>query len=112
MLERIELVTKWYLRIVAVTYIFMFIPLTLTYLFVYDISKFRVDAFTLFKEDMVNWYFNMPLFEGATFSIPSPIGDFYILDLYFEYSIVPYIFWSFWVITFIRWIITGKHFWQ
>ena len=106
--ERIDYTVKWYLRIVAGTYLLMFIPITLEVLIrAYNSAL----PFTLswLTEPLYEWYFLMPFFRGLLDISPFRTQWIYI-D--FEYSFIPYIFWSFWLGTLIRWNLTGKHFWQ
>ena len=97
--ERIDYAVKWYLRIVIGSYLLMFIPMTIVLL---DETP---EYLLLHLKD---WYLVMPFFSGGFVFDKSYL--FFIH--YFNSSPIPYIFWSFWIITFLRWITTGKHFWQ
>ncbi len=99
--ERIDYTVKWYLRIVAGTYILMFIPLVLQAV-IYGYTSY-------IAEELYEWYLMMPFFDGSLDLGTNSTGW---ITINFEYSFVPYIFWSFWLGTLIRWNITGKHFYQ
>ena len=109
--ERIDYTVKWYLRIVAGTYLLMFIPITLHTLgslFAYP-GAYENYQIAWYFEHLYEWYLTMPFFEGRLYF--SPFRTTYI-EVYFNESLIPYIFWSFWLGTLIRWNITGKHFYQ
>ena len=89
--ERIDLTIRVYLRIVAFLYIFQIIPLSIGYFFYPPVTGEGLG------EIIFALYVEMPFFEDRA------LGDL---------TFLPYIFWSFWIITFLRWITTGKHFYQ
>ena len=97
MLERIDYAVKWHLRIVIGSYLLFFIPMTI-------ISLDETPEYLLLS--LKDWYLVMPFFSGG---IRLDISN-EIFSHYFNTSPIPYIFWSFWIITFLRWITTGKLF--
>ena len=99
MKEKIDFTTKWYLRIVAGIYVLMFIPMFIKYL----MYGFQMEWLI---KDFKEWYLMMPLFDP-----PLDITSFYYID-FLLWLFFPIIFWSFWIITFLRFAITGKHFYQ
>ena len=95
MSERLDLLTKLYLRLVAVIWL-SFVP------FLYLISfLFGTDniSFNVFLNSLFEWVILLPF--GFDKNIPK---DFVPLIQFF--------FWSFWILTITRWVITGKHFYQ
>ena len=89
--ERIDLTIRVYLRIVAFLYIFQIIPLSIGLYFA------GLEPGTTFWGVIYSMYIEVIIFETKG------LGDL---------TFLPYIFWSFWIITFLRWITTGKHFYQ
>ena len=101
--ERLKLISGWYLRTVAFIYVFMFIPISFWHL---SQNSYWVD----YTWDLRLWYFKLPLFDrvaGYWFEMAEQ-DYFYLIPI----GLIPYLFWSFWIITLLRWITTGKHFWQ
>ena len=70
---------------------FQIIPLTIAFYFA------SVEPSTTYWDVIFGMYIEVMFFETKE------LGDWIYL---------PYIYWSFWIITFLRWITTGKHFWQ
>lgn len=88
MLERLDFLVKWFLRIIVGIY-FLFLALIIL---IIPFTEGLEQTFVIF----LKWIFIMP-FDAGVEGIP----DFYT-----------YFFWIFWFATGTRWIITGKHFWQ
>ena len=88
MLERLDFLVKWFLRIIVGIY-FLFLALIIL---IIPFTEGLEQTFVIF----LTWIFIMP-FDAGVEGIP----DFYT-----------YFFWIFWFATGTRWIITGKHFWQ
>ena len=95
MYQRIDLLTKNYLRLVAAIWI-GFVPVL--YLITY-ISGVENISFIVFLNSLFEWAILLPF--GFEQNIPE---DFVPLIRFF--------FWSFWVLTISRWVITGRHFYQ
>ena len=94
MLERLDILVKWFLRIIAGIYL-LFLALTIL------ITPFTGGLEHTFS-NLFTWIFIMPFDAGVR--------------LYEAYEGLPefftYVFWIFWFVTGTRWVITGKHFWQ
>ena len=94
MLERIDILVKWFLRIIVGIYLLM-LALIIT-----------ITPFTRgLEETLLNimiWVFIMPFNIGATMN-----GASENLPVFWTFG-----FWTFWVVTVTRWITTGKHFYQ
>tara|TARA_B100000073_G_scaffold182434_1_gene150860 strand:+ start:642 stop:929 length:288 start_codon:yes stop_codon:yes gene_type:complete len=95
MYQRIDLLTKNYLRLVAAIWI-GFVPVL--YLITY-MSGVENISFIVFLNSLFEWAILLPF--GFEQNIPE---DFVPLIRFF--------FWSFWVLTISRWVITGRHFYQ
>ena len=110
--ERLDFLAKWYLRIVGLTYVFMFIPITIRWLYVGIVNEW--DTLLRFGSaywyELELWYISLPFTQVDEDNIYLDIiGSFF----YFVPTVlIPYFFWSFWLITLIRWVMTDKHFWQ
>lgn len=95
MYQRIDLLIKYYLRFVAAIWI-AFVPFL--YLITY-LSGAENISFIVFLNSLFEWAILLPF--GFEQNIPD---DFVPLIRFF--------FWSFWVLTISRWVITGRHFYQ
>jgi len=94
MIERIDFLVKWFLRIIAGIYLLM-LALIIT------ITPFIQGLEETLLNTMI-WVFIMPFDIGARMN-----GGTENLPAFWTYG-----FWTFWVVTLTRWITTGKHFWQ
>ena len=94
MLERIDILVKWFLRIIVGIYLLM-LALIIT------ITPFTQGLEATLFNTMI-WVFIMPF--GLDVRMYSGIEN---LSAFWTYG-----FWTFWVVTVTRWITTGKHFWQ
>ena len=95
MLQRLDFLTKFYIRTVAALWI-LFVPA------LYLISLFlgsENTSFNLFLNSLFEWTVLIPF--GLEQSIPENIAP-----------LIRFFFWSFWILTITRWVITGKHFYQ
>ena len=95
MLERLDLLTKYYLRTVAIVWI-SFVPFL--YLITY-LSGTENISFNIFLNSLFEWVVLLPF--GFEQNVPQ---DFVPL--------IRFIFWSFWALTISRWVLTGRHFYQ
>ena len=95
MSERLDLLIKYYLRFVAVVWA-SFVPFL--YLISY-LSGTENISFIVFLNSLFEWAILLPF--GFEQNIPESFVP-----------LIRFFFWSFWVVTFSRWIITGRHFYQ
>ena len=95
MSERLDLLTKYYLRSTAAIWT-GFVPFL--YLISYMSGAENI-SFIVFLNSFFEWVILLPF--GFEHSIPE---DFVPLIRFF--------FWSFWVLTILRWVLTGRHFYQ
>ena len=95
MYQRIDLLIKYYLRFVAAIWI-GFVPFL--YLITYLTGAENI-SFIVFLNSLFELAILLPF--GFEQNIPE---DFVPLIRFF--------FWSFWVLTISRWVITGRHFYQ
>tara|TARA_B100002019_G_scaffold277695_1_gene277752 strand:+ start:186 stop:473 length:288 start_codon:yes stop_codon:yes gene_type:complete len=95
MSERLDLFIKYYLRFVAVVWA-SFVPFL--YLISY-LSGTENISFIVFLNSLFEWAILLPF--GFEQNIPESFVP-----------LIRFFFWSFWVVTFSRWIITGRHFYQ
>ena len=95
MTARLDFLTKWYLRLIAILWL-SFVP------FLYLVTFFAGNeniTFGIFLSSLLEWAILLPF--GFEQTIPE---DFVPLIRFF--------FWSFWIITISRWVISGRHFYQ
>tara|TARA_B100000003_G_C10827756_1_gene329636 strand:+ start:399 stop:686 length:288 start_codon:yes stop_codon:yes gene_type:complete len=95
MSARLDLLIKYYLRLVAIIWV-SFVP------FLYLIS-FLTGAenisFIVFLNSLLEWVILLPF--GFDQNIPEAFVP-----------LIRFCFWSFWVLTVSRWVLTGRHFYQ
>ncbi len=94
MSERLDLLTKYYLRFIAVIWL-SFVP------FLYLISYMTGADISLdvFLGSLFEWVILLP------FGFDKTIPEAFV-------SPIRFFFWSFWVLTVLRWVLTGRHFYQ
>ncbi len=95
MLERIDFLIKWYLRLVALIWI-LFVPIL--YLTTH-ISGSEMTSLSIFFNAIFEWAFLVPF--GYEQTVPEQFAP-----------IIRLFYWSFWIVTVSRWIISGRHFYQ
>ena len=95
MTARLDFLTNWYLRLVAILWL-SFVPLLyqITILAGNENISYRIFLSSLFERAIL-----LPF--GFEQSIP---GEFV--------PSIRFFFWSFWIITISRWVISGRHFYQ
>ena len=94
MLERIDILVKWFLRIIAGIYLLILTLIIAFYPWTHGLE--------VALANIVIWIFIMP-FDPGTALASAASG----LPVFFTY-----VFWTFWIVTGTRWITIGKHFWQ
>ena len=95
MSERLDSLIKYYLRLVAVIWL-GFVPFLYLISFMSGVENISLNVFF---NSLFEWAILLPF--GFEQNIPE---DFVPLIRFF--------FWSFWVLTISRWILTGRHFYQ
>ncbi|MFL2732194.1 MAG: hypothetical protein ACJ0E7_01905 [Gammaproteobacteria bacterium] len=95
MLDRLDFLTKWYLRLVAIVWV-SFVPFLYLMTFLFGAENI---SFIVFLNSLFEWAILLPF--GFEQNIPE---DFVPLIRFF--------FWSFWVLTVSRWVLSGRHFYQ
>tara|TARA_B100001115_G_C15576781_1_gene275362 strand:+ start:168 stop:455 length:288 start_codon:yes stop_codon:yes gene_type:complete len=95
MLERLDFMTRWYLRLVAISWVF-FVPILYLLSLLTGVENIN---FSIFLNSLFEWYILLPF--GFDQTIPADFVSF-----------LRFFFWSFWGITITRWVISGKHFYQ
>ncbi len=95
MSERLDLLIKYYLRLVAAVWL-GFVPFLYLISFMSGIENVSLNVFF---NSLLEWVILLPF--GFEQNIPE--------------AFVPLIrifFWSFWILTISRWVLTGRHFYQ
>ena len=95
MTARLDFLTKWYLRLVAIVWL-SFVPLL--YLITFLAGNENI-SFAIFLSSLFEW------------AILLPFGFEKTIPVEFVTSI-RFFFCSFWIITISRWVISGRHFYQ
>ena len=95
MTARLDFLTKWYLRLVAIAWL-SFVPLL--YLITFLSGNENI-SFVIFLSSLFEWLILLPF--GFEQTIPEEFVPF-----------LRFFFWSFWIITISRWVIIGRHFYQ
>ena len=95
MSARLDFLTKWYLRLVAIVWL-SFVPLL--YLITFLAGNENI-SFAIFLSSLFEWAILLPF--GFEQTIPAEFVPF-----------IRFFFWSFWIITISRWVISGRHFYQ
>ena len=95
MTARLDFLTKWYLRLVAIIWL-SFVPLL--YLITFLAGNENI-SFAIFLSSLFEWAILLPF--GFEQTIPVEFVPF-----------IRFFFWSFWIITISRWVISGRHFYQ
>ena len=95
MTARLDFLTKWYLRLVAIAWL-SFVPLL--YLITFLSGNENI-SFVIFLSSLFEWVILLPF--GFEQTIPEEFVPF-----------IRFFFWSFWIITITRWVISGRHFYQ
>ncbi len=95
MSERLDLLIRNYLRLVAAVWV-GFVPFLYLISFISGVENISLNVFF---NSLFEWVILLPF--GFEQNIPE---DFVPLIRFF--------FWSFWVLTISRWVITGRHFYQ
>ena len=95
MSARFDLLIKYYLRLVAIIWI-SFVPFL--YLITF-LSGAENISFVVFLNSLFEWAILLPF--GFEQTIPTEFVPF-----------IRFFFWSFWIITITRWVISGRHFYQ
>ena len=95
MTARLDFLTKWYLRLVAIIWL-SFVPLL--YLITFLAGNENI-SFTIFLSSLFEWAILPVSYIEQT--IPAEFVPF-----------IRFFFWSFWIITITRWVISGRHFYQ
>ena len=95
MTARLDFLTKWYLRLVAIAWL-SFVPLL--YLITFLAGNENI-AFAIFLSSLFEWVILLPF--GLEQTIPVEFVPF-----------IRFFFWSFWIISISRWVISGRHFYQ
>ncbi len=95
MSERLDILIKNYLRFVAVSWV-GFVPFL--YLISYMSGTENI-SFNVFLNSLFEWAVLLPF--GFEQNIPEGFVP-----------LIRFFFWSFWILTTTRWIVTGKHFYQ
>ena len=95
MLGRIDFLIKWYLRLVALIWI-LFVP---TLYFITFISGSQETTLNIFFNAAFEWAFLVPF--GYEQNVPGQFAP-----------VIRLFFWSFWIVTISRWVLTGRHFYQ
>ena len=95
MTARLDFLTKWYLRLVAIAWL-SFVPLL--YLITFLSGNENI-SFVIFLSSLFEWVILLPF--GFEQTIPEEFVPF-----------LRFFFWSFWIITISRWVIIGRHFYQ
>jgi len=95
MTARLDLLTKYYLRIVAVTWL-SFVPFLYLVSFLFGTENL---SFNIFLNSIFEWAILLPF--GFDQNIPEAFVP-----------LIRFFFWSFWILTVSRWVLTGRHFYQ
>ena len=95
MTARLDFLTKWYLRLIAIVWL-SFVPLL--YLITFLSGNENI-SFVIFLSSLFEWLILLPF--GFEQTIPEEFVPF-----------IRFFFWSFWIITITRWVISGRHFYQ
>ena len=95
MSARLDFLTRWYLRLIAIVWL-SFVP------FLYLITFLTGDeniSLGIFLSSLFEWAILLPF--GFEQNVPLEFVPF-----------IRFFFWSFWIITITRWVISGRHFYQ
>ena len=95
MSERLDLLTKYYLRLVAAVWL-GFVPFLYLISFMSGVENISLNVFF---NSLFEWVILLPF--GFEQTIPTEFVPF-----------IRFFFWSFWIITVSRWVISGRHFYQ
>ena len=95
MSARLDFLTRWYLRLVAIVWL-SFVPFLYLITFLSGNENISLDVFL---SSLMEWAILLPL--GFEQTVPEEFVPF-----------IRFFFWSFWLITISRWVITGRHFYQ
>ena len=95
MTARLDLLTKYYLRIVAVIWL-SFVPFLYLVSFLFGTE---ILSFNIFLNSIFEWAILLPF--GFDQNIPEAFVP-----------LIRFFFWSFWILTISRWVLTGRHFYQ
>ena len=95
MTARLDLLTKYYLRIVAVIWL-SFVPFLYLVSFLFGTE---ILSFNIFLNSIFEWAILLPF--GFDQNIPEAFVP-----------LIRFFFWSFWILTVSRWVLTGRHFYQ
>ena len=95
MTARLDLLTKYYLRIVAVIWL-SFVPFLYLVSFLFGTE---ILSFNIFLNSIFEWAILLPF--GFDQNIPVA-----------SVPLIRFFFWSFWILTVSRWVLTGRHFYQ
>ena len=95
MLERFDYLIKWYLRLIVIFWL-SFIPFL--YLFNIFAGMENLD-YLIILDAFYEMYILLPFGYDQTFPA-------------FPAKFLRFFFWSFWGITIVRWVISGRHFYQ
>ena len=91
----LDLLTKYYLRIVAVIWL-SFVPFLYLVSFLSGTENL---SFNIFLNSIFEWAILLPF--GFDQNIPEAFVP-----------LIRFFFWSFWILTISRWVLTGRHFYQ
>ncbi len=95
MSARLDFLTRWYLRLVAIVWL-SFVPFLYLITFLSGNENISLDVFL---SSLMEWAILLPF--GFEQTVPEEFVPF-----------IRFFFWSFWLITISRWVITGRHFYQ
>ena len=95
MSARLDFLTRWYLRLVAIVWL-SFVPFLYLITFLSGNENISLDVFL---SSLIEWAILLPF--GFEQTVPEEFVPF-----------IRFFFWSFWLITISRWVITGRHFYQ
>ena len=95
MTARLDFLTKYYLRIVAVIWL-SFVPFLYLVSFLSGTENL---SFNIFLNSIFEWAILLPF--GFDQNIPEAFVP-----------LIRFFFWSFWILTVSRWVLTGRHFYQ
>ena len=95
MSERLDSLIKYYLRLVAAVWL-GFVPFLYLISFMFGVENISINVFF---NSLFEWAILLP------FGLEQNVPEDYV-------SLIRFFFWSFWLLTISRWILTGRHFYQ
>ena len=95
MTARLDFLIKWHLRLIAIVWL-SFVPLLYVTILLAGNENISI---AIFLSSLFEWAILLPF--GFEQTIPEEFVPF-----------IRFFFWSFWIITISRWVISGRHFYQ